>query len=160
MNVASIQLGADSEARPVPHLVRTRAPAARATAHACLRYAQRVLGMTLDEEQLRTNWALRGRCERGIERLMERALCARKGDDIEVWVARTRAMVVQYARVLTVLVAPTSRGFGKRFLRQSSANGPTVGRRESSGSHPRLTPIGATKAPTQDGQSAQGETRC
>jgi len=97
-------------------------PETRATAHACVRYAQRVLGLSLDEQDLRQRPALRGRCERGIARLMERASCARKSDDVEVWVARTRALVVKDSRVLTVLVAPTSRGFGKRFRRAHHAD--------------------------------------
>jgi hypothetical protein len=116
MNLATIQIHADYEA-PSPHLVRAHSPAARATAHACLRYGQRVLGLHLDDEQLRNDWALRRRCERGIDRLLDRAQLARKDGEVEVWVARTRALLVQESRVLTVLVAPTSRGFGKRFFR-------------------------------------------
>ena len=100
-------------------LVAACAPAARPTAHACLRYAQRVLGRTLDEGQLRADPLLRARCERGIARLLVRAVCARRDGGIEVWVARTRAMIVQDAHVLTVLVAATDRGFGKRFLREA-----------------------------------------
>ena len=118
MNVATTQLHATPEARPSLHLVASPAPAVRATAHACLRYAQRVLRLELGEEQLRRDRALRGRCERGIERLLQRAECARKGDDVEVWVARTRALIVKDSRVLTVLIAPSSRGFGKRFFRR------------------------------------------
>jgi hypothetical protein len=94
-------------------------PRPRPTAHACLRYAQRVLGMTVDELQLHTDRALRGRCERGIGRLMERAVRARQDDRVEVWVARTRAMIVRDAHVVTLLVAPSSKGFGKRFLREA-----------------------------------------
>ena len=117
MNVATIQLHADHQARPSHHLVRAPAPPVRATAHACLRYAQRVLGLGLADEQFGGDRALRGRCERGIERLLERAEFARKEGEVEVWVARTRALLVQDTRVLTVLVAPTNRGFGKRFFR-------------------------------------------
>jgi hypothetical protein len=73
--------------------------------------------MSLDEQRLREDLVLRGRCERGIGRLMDRASCARSDGDVEVWVARTRALIVTNSRVLTVLVAHTSRGFGKRFLR-------------------------------------------
>jgi hypothetical protein len=87
-----------------------------------VRYAQRVLGLTVDERHLREHPALRGRCERGIARLLERASRARKDDDeVEVWVARTRALVVRRSKVLTVLVAPSERGFGKRFLRPRRA---------------------------------------
>jgi hypothetical protein len=84
-----------------------------------MRYAQRVLGMTVDELELRADRALRGRCERGIGRLMERAVVARRDGRVEIWVARTRAMVVQDARVITLLVAPSSKGFGKHFLRKA-----------------------------------------
>ena len=119
MNVATLESRLDSPACGARHLVATPTPAARATAHACLRYAQRVLGLSLDENALRGDPALRGRCERGIARLLERSSCARKGD-VEVWVARTRALVVQNSRILTVLVAPSSRGFGKRFFRRPS----------------------------------------
>jgi len=119
MNLATIPLHADPEGRPSLHLVGAPAPAVRVTAHACLRYAQRVLGLELGEAELGRDRALRGRCERGIMRLMERAECARKGDDVEVWVARTRALIVKDARVLTVLVARSSRGFGKRIFRKA-----------------------------------------
>jgi hypothetical protein len=91
-------------------------PPPRPTAHACLRYAQRVLGMTVDELQLRADWALRRRCERGIDRLMERAVRARQDGRVEIWVARTRTMIVQDAHVITLLVAPSSKRFGKRRL--------------------------------------------
>jgi hypothetical protein len=94
-------------------------PPPRPTAHACLRYAQRVLGMTVDECQLRADRVLRGRCERGIGRLMEGAVRAHQDGRVEVWVARTRAMIVQDAHVITLLVAPSSKGFGKRFLRKA-----------------------------------------
>jgi hypothetical protein len=117
MNLASIEFAHDRGARTARQLVPTPAPAVQATAHACLRYAQRVLGMRLDEQQLRDDPDLRGRCGRGIARLMGRASCARRDGDIEVWVARTRALVVTDSRVLTVLVAFTNRGFGKRFSR-------------------------------------------
>ena len=117
MNIASIQFAHDRDACTAPQLVPTPAPAVHATAHACLRYAQRVLGMRLDEQRLRDDPDLRGRCERGIARVMERASCARREGDIEVWVVRTRALVVTDSRVLTVLVALTNRGFGKRFFR-------------------------------------------
>ena len=94
----------------------------RPTAHACLRYAQRVLGMTVDEHQLRADRALRGRCERGIGRLMESAVRARQDGRVEVWIVRTRAMIVEDAHVITLLVAPSSKGFGKRFLRTAPTN--------------------------------------
>ena len=38
---------------------------------------------------------------------------------VEVWVARTRAMIVQDAHVITLLVAPSGKGFGKHFLRKA-----------------------------------------
>ncbi len=50
---------------------------------------------------------------------MERAVRARQDGRVEVWVARTRAMIVQDAHVITLLVAPSSKGFGKRFLRKA-----------------------------------------
>jgi hypothetical protein len=99
------------------------APTRRATSHACVRYAQRVLGLSLDEHELRRRPALRSRCERGIARLLERASFARKEEHVEVWVARTRALVVSDSCVITVLVAPTSKGFGKRFYRARSGEG-------------------------------------
>jgi hypothetical protein len=74
--------------------------------------------MTVDEVQLRADWALRGRCERGIGRLMERAVRAREDGPVEIWVARTRAMIVRDAHVITLLVAPSDKGFGKRLLRK------------------------------------------
>jgi hypothetical protein len=77
--------------------------------------------MTLEEDRLRADPALRGRCERGIARLLERAVRAHEDGSVEVWVTRTRAMIIRDAHVLTLLVAPTSRGFGKRFLRQANA---------------------------------------
>ena len=117
MNLASTRLAHECDAYTTPPLVPPPPPAVQATAHACVRYAQRVLGISLDEQRLREELALRRRCERGIGRLMERASCARRDADIEVWVARTRALIVAESRVLTVLVAPTSRGFGKRFFR-------------------------------------------
>ena len=117
MNLASVLFAQDRDAHAARQLVPTPAPAVQATAHACLRYAQRVLALRLDEQRLRDAPDLRGRCERGIARLMDRASCARRDGDIEVWVARTRALVVTDSRVLTVLVAPTNRGFGKRFFR-------------------------------------------
>jgi len=45
----------------------------RPTTHACARYAQRVLGMQVGELDILGNPALRGRCARGIERLLQRA---------------------------------------------------------------------------------------
>lgn len=95
----------------------TRTP--RPTTHACLRYAQRVLSMTIEEEQLRADLPLRGRCARGIGRLLKRAVCARKDGNLEIWIVGTRAIIVRNAYVLTILVASKSRGFGK-LLRQAN----------------------------------------
>jgi hypothetical protein len=103
MNLA-ITLVSSPETPPAgPGRTSASAPAARPTAHACLRYAQRVLGMRVDEEQFRKNFALRRRCERGIGRLMDRAVRARADGPVEVWVARTRAMIVRDGCVLTIL---------------------------------------------------------
>jgi hypothetical protein len=115
MNVATVPVH-HHEARSASGQVWMSAPV-RATAHACLRYGQRVLGLPLEEEQIRRDWALRRRCEGGITRLMERAHLARTDGEVDVWVARTRALVVRDQSVLTVLVSATSRGFGKRFSR-------------------------------------------
>ncbi len=103
----------------VPSNERARSPRLGLviTAHACLRYAQRVLGMHIDHDDLQKDAALRGRCERGIARLLERADCG-KTEDGEIWVTRTRALVVENAHVVTLLVAPTSKGFRKRFFRR------------------------------------------
>lgn len=93
----------------------------RATAHACLRYAQRVLGMEIRECDLRNDPALRGRCARGIARLLERASPEGTVDGAEIRVAGTRALVIMNACVVTLIVAPTSKGFGKKFFRQYGA---------------------------------------
>jgi hypothetical protein len=76
--------------------------------------------MSLDEWELRADWALRGRCERGIDRLLDRAELACEDHDGAVWVVWTRALIVRNARVITVLVSSTSRGFGERFHRSSA----------------------------------------
>ena len=124
MNAPTIELalreaptGSSLVSPPFPLSVPLRAATARPTSHACLRYAQRVLGMTIEQEQLRANPALRGRCARGIGRLLERAALVRKDGGTEIWVTGTRAMIVQNANVITLLVASSSRGFGKRFRR-------------------------------------------
>jgi hypothetical protein len=105
------------EAPPALRLVSAPTQTARPTTHACLRYAQRVLGMTIEEEHLRADFALRGRCARGIGRLLERAVCARREESLEIWITGTRAIIVRNAHVLTILVASKTRGFGK-LLRQ------------------------------------------
>jgi hypothetical protein len=132
MNVAFIQV-ARPEAPTGPDPIARRAQTARPTTHACLRYAQRVLGMTIDEDRLMQDAALRGRCARGIGRLLERASCARRSDDAEIWVARTRALVVKNSRVLTILVAPKRRGSAK-WLRPTPGAGVSAARTPGSAS--------------------------
>jgi hypothetical protein len=89
----------------------------RVSAHAALRYAQRVLELRIDEHALRRDRALRARCERGVCRLFFRAL-PRSNGDVDVWVTGTRALVVKDGWVLTVLVARNAKGFSKFFLRR------------------------------------------
>lgn len=93
----------------------------RATNHACTRYAQRVLGMDVEERHLRANSVLRGRCARGIARLLQRARPGETTERGEVWIAGTRALVITNACVITLIVAPTSKGFPKRFFRRHAA---------------------------------------
>ena len=89
----------------------------RVSAHAALRYAQRVLHLDIDETRLRRERALLGRCERGVARILDRA-SRRSNGDVDVWLAGTRALVVKDGFVLTVLVAPSAKGFSKFFLRR------------------------------------------
>ena len=93
----------------------------RATTHACARYAQRVLGLSVGDAHLHDNSALRSRCARGIARLLERARWEGGTEDGEIWIAGTRALVIANARVVTLIVAPTSRGLPKRFFRRYAA---------------------------------------
>lgn len=87
------------------------------TDHACVRFAQRVLGVAVN--CLKDAPALRERCLRGLRRL------AREGRRIgsaarAVVVRRTRALVLVGNVVVTVVTR--ERGFGKSYLRKFEAN--------------------------------------
>jgi hypothetical protein len=90
----------------------------RATTHACARYAQRVLGMDVGELHVHNDPALRGRCERGIARLLERAQQRATAEGGQLWIAGTRALVIANAHVVTLIVASHRKGFSKKFFRR------------------------------------------
>ena len=89
------------------------------TLHACARYAQIVLGLNVGDRDLLADSKLYGRCSRGIDRLMERALPAGTLDDGRaLLLVGTRALVVHDNRVMTIMAAPhNAKRFGKRLLR-------------------------------------------
>jgi hypothetical protein len=97
-------------------------PSLHATTHACTRYAQRVLGINVGEAHLHGDSKLRGRCARGIARLLERAHWEARTEDADIWIAGTRALVVKNACVLTVLTGPTKKRLSKKIFRRALAS--------------------------------------
>lgn len=93
--------------------------APKPTHHACARYAQVVLGLRVNDRDLASDPKLYGRCARGVERLVARATPAKETlpDGRALLVVGTRALVVHDGRVMTLMAAPSARGFGKRLLR-------------------------------------------
>jgi hypothetical protein len=91
----------------------------KSTLHACARYAQIVLGLNVGDRDLLADPKLYGRCSRGIDRLLERALPAGCLEDGRaLLVVGTRALVVYDGRVMTIMAAPAhAKRFGKRLLR-------------------------------------------
>src|SRR5678816_4589840 len=76
----------------------------RATVHACTKYAQVVLGLSVNDRDLVANPKLHGRCSRGIERLVERAQPAPESfadPGRSLLVVGTRALVVQEGEGMT-----------------------------------------------------------
>ena len=91
------------------------------TTHACTRYAQRVLGLHVGQAHLLGDPALHGRCTRGVARLFERARLEVATADADIWIAGTRALVIQNGCVLTVITGSTSKELAKKFYRRSMA---------------------------------------
>lgn len=80
-----------------------------------------MLGKSVGETDIHSDPALRGRCARGIARLSERARWEGHIEGGEIWIAGTRALLIKNACVVTLIVAPTSKGFSKKFFRRHAA---------------------------------------
>jgi hypothetical protein len=91
--------------------VCTNTPALRPTLHAAVRYAQRVLQLTVTARDLVRDQALRKRCERGLMRIAQDVLLegpqpvVSENGRVRAMVLRHRMLIVCDDTIVTVMVS-------------------------------------------------------